>query len=125
MSGPQRVGGPYELQAGGVRLSGKGGASYNLGIPKTKTIAGADLRGAGYTEEHQVTFIECAATDRDSLDVKALQRMRDVTVTMKVANGKTILLHRARYASEGTVTTEEGEIGIRFESDAEGEELPS
>lgn len=124
MSGNQRVGGPYELQAGGIRLSGKAGASYNLGAPKAETLMGAS-GGHGYTEKPQPAFIEADITDNADLDVKALVKMRNVTVTLKVANGKTILLHNAIYAGEGTIATDEGSIGARFESPVEGEEISS
>jgi hypothetical protein len=124
MSGNQRVGGPYELQAGGVRLNGKGGASYNLGHPKREAVLGAS-GGHGFTEKPQVSFVEVDVTDNDALDVKALVTMRDKPVTLKVANGKTILLHNAYYAGEGTITTDEGSIGCRFESLQPAEELAS
>ena len=57
MAGNQRVGGPVEIQAGGVRLSVKSGATYNLGHPKRETIMGAS-RGHGYKETPQPSFIE-------------------------------------------------------------------
>ena len=124
MSGNQRVGGPYELQAGGVRLNGKAGATYNLGHPKREAVMGASS-GHGFKETPQPSFVEVDVTDSDTLDVKALVTMRDVTVTLKVANGKTILLHNAYYAGEGTIATDEGNIAVRFESGQPAEEIAS
>ena len=122
MAGSQRVGGPYKLQAGGVSLAGVGDATYNLGHFKTETVLGPN-GGNGYKDISQVSFIEVDVTDRDNLDVKALVLMRNVTATLTVANGKTILLHNARYAGEGTISTGEGNLGCRFESDRPGEEI--
>lgn len=122
MAGNQRVGGPYELQAGGIRLNGKGGATYNLGHPKREAVMGASV-GHGFSEKPQVAFVEADVTDSDTLDVAALVTMRSATVTLKVANGKTILLHNAYYAGEGTIATDEGSIGCRFESLQPAEEI--
>jgi len=122
MAGNQRVGGPYELQAGGVRLNGKAGATYNLGHPKREAVMGA-AKGHGYKETPQPSFVEVDVTDAPDLDVKALVIMEDATVTLKVANGKTILLHNAYYAGEGTIATDEGSIGCRFESLQPAEEI--
>lgn len=124
MAGNQRVGGPYELQAGGVRLNGKGGATYNLGHPKREAVMGASA-GHGYKETPQVSFVEVDVTDAADLDVKAVATMKDATVTLKVANGKTILLHNAYFAGEGTIATDEGNIGCRFESLQPAEEIPA
>jgi hypothetical protein len=115
MAGNQRIGGPYELNAGGVRLNGKTGATYNLGSPKRETMLGP-TGSHGHTEKAQVPFVEVDVTDSADLDVKALQNMVGVTVTLKVANGKTILFHDAIYAGEGTIGTDEGNIGCRFEA---------
>ena len=40
----------------------------------------------------------------------------NVTVTLELIHGKTIVLANAWYAGEGTVTTEEAEIAVRWES---------
>lgn len=122
MSGTQRIGGPVEIQVGGVRLSVKAGTSYNLGVPKRSSVMGSKQM-EGYKEEPQPAFVEFVITDKRTTDVKALQKMEDVTLTMTVPNGKTILLHNAFHAGEGTITTDEGEIASRFESAREGEEI--
>ncbi len=114
MSGNQRVGGVIKLQAGGVRLKVKGGATYNLGVNKRETVMGAD-GPHGHTEKPQIAFIEADITDDPSLDVKALAAMKNATVTLELANGKTILLHQAVQVGELTFNTDEGNGTVRFE----------
>lgn len=110
----QRRGGTISLQTNGELQDAKGSFSYNLGAPKRDAIIGSD--GVhGYTEKPQVPFIEGAVTDRGSLDLKALVTMKGATITLELANGKVVVLRDAWYADEGTVTTEEGEIPVRFE----------
>ena len=48
--------------------------------------------------------------------MEALVRGDNATVTLELVNGKTIVLSNAWFAGEGTVTTEEAEIAVRWES---------
>jgi hypothetical protein len=77
-------------------------------------VAGSDSIH-GFKEEPQVPYIEGAVTDNDELDLAALQSVRDATVTLQLANGKVVVLEFAVYASDGVVTTSEGQIEARFE----------
>lgn len=118
----QRRGGTIQFATGGVTQDAKGAFTYNLGIPKRDAIMGAD--GVhGFAEKPQVAFIEGAITDRGSLDMAAFMGLQDVTITLALANGKTILLTDAWNAGEGTGNTEEGEMAIRFESKKPGQEV--
>ena len=49
--------------------------------------------------------------------------MDNATVTLDLAIGKTIVLSNAWFAGEGSVTTGEAEIAVRFESRHEGQEV--
>jgi hypothetical protein len=109
-----RRGGIIFVAINGTTQNAKGNWTYNLGEPKATAIVGADTVH-GHKEMPQVPFIEGAITDRGNLDLAALLRLRDATVTLQAANGKTIALRDAFYAGEGNVTTEEGEIAVRFE----------
>lgn len=110
----QRRGGTISLMTNGELQDAKGSFSYNLGRPKKEAIIGAD--GVhGYKETQQVPFVEGAITDRGTLDLEALVNFKDGTVTLALANEKIIVLRDAWYAGEGTVTTEEGEIAVRWE----------
>lgn len=106
--------GTITLKANGSVLDAKGSFTYNLGVPLKKMIPGAD-RVHGAFSAVQVPFIEGIVTDDGDLDVAALQSAEDATITLDLANGKTIVLVSACYASEGNVTTEQGEIAVRWE----------
>jgi hypothetical protein len=118
----QRRAGLIHLQIGGETQDAKGEFSYNLGHPKRDEIPGAD--GVhGYKETPQAAFIEGAITDRDTLDVKTLVTGKGLTVTLELANGKTIVLHNAWYAGDGNVGTGEGEIQVKWVSSVQAEEI--
>lgn len=108
------VGGRIAVKINGERVYAKGNFTYNLGLPKREAVMGAD-EVHGYKEIPQVAFIEGATTDRGDLDLEALVQASDLTVTLDLSNGKTIALFQAWFAGEGNVTTEEGEVALRFE----------
>jgi len=109
-----RVAGILQLEVNGERYDVKGNYSYNLGRPKRDAIVGMD-RVHGYKEVPQTPFIEGAVTDRANLRLADLVNLTGVTATLLLANGKRIVLRDAWYAAEGTVSTEEAEIELRFE----------
>lgn len=110
----RRVGGIILLKVDGNLLQAKGDFSYNLGAPKREAIVGQDAVH-GFKEEPQVPSIEGTITDSDELDVESLLQTRDAVVIIELANGKVIQLNEAFYAAEGAITTNEGEIEVRFE----------
>lgn len=117
----QRRAGLIQLQVNGEIFDAKGSFSYNLGRPMREAIPGSDGIH-GYKETPQVAFIEGAITDRGNLDVATLVSQRDVTVTLTLGNGKVIVLRDAWFAGEGTASTEEAEIPVRWEG-ANAEEI--
>lgn len=117
----QRRAGLIQLQVNGEIFDAKGSFSYNLGRPLREAIPGSDGIH-GFKETPQVAFVEGAITDRGTLDVAALVGQRDVTVTVTLANGKVFVLKDAWFAGDGTASTEEAEIPVRWES-GNGEEI--
>lgn len=113
MATNQRVGGIIQVQVGGVIVDAKGEFTYNLGVPKREEVVGQDTVH-GYKEIPQPAFIEGSITDRGTLDVKALAKSKDQTVTLKLANGKTVSLRNAWFAGDGNATTGEGEVAVRW-----------
>jgi hypothetical protein len=108
-------GGIIQLTIGGEVYDAKSDFDYNLGLPVREAIVGVD--GVhDYKEVPQPAFVEGEITDRGSLNHAALVQLRDVTVALRLANGKTILLSSAWYAGEGGGNTGEGAIKVRFES---------
>lgn len=113
--------GLLQLVVDGQVYDAKGAFTYNLGRPKREMIVGSDAVH-GPKETPQVAFIEGEVTDRGTLDLAALLTLADATVTLSLANGKVIVLHEAWYTGDGTVSTEEANIAVRFEG-AGGEEI--
>lgn len=110
------------VKVDGKQYDAKGAYTYNLGKPKRDAIIGAD--GVhGYKETPQVAFIEGAVTDSDELDLATLVTADNVTVTLELNNGKIITLSRAWFAGDGTASTEEAEIPVRFESKNRAQEV--
>lgn len=110
----QRVAGLIQLQTNGEVLRAKGEFTWNLGEPKRESVAGSD--GVhGFKETPQVAFIEGAITDAGDVDVRALVKLKDATVNLKLGNGKMVVLNQAWYAGDGTGNTGESEIGVRWE----------
>jgi hypothetical protein len=103
-----------ELKVGGQVMLAKGDFDYSLGRAKREPIMGVD-RLHGFKKTPQVPYIEGKITDDDSLDLKSLLDFEDGTVTLKLANGKLIVLSQAYYAGDGKANTGEGEIEVRFE----------
>lgn len=116
----QRRAGLIQFKINGEIYDAKGNFTYNLGRPKRDSIVGAD-RVHGYMEKPQVAFIEGEITDRGELDLDALLNMVGATVTLTLGTtpSKTIALRDACYAAEGTGNSEEGNIPVRFEGEAE------
>jgi hypothetical protein len=110
----QRRAGLIQLKIDGEILDAKGDFSYNLGAPKRDPVIGSD--GVhGYRETPQVPFIEGAITDRGNLKVSQIVKGKDLTVSLTLGNDKMITLNGAWFAGEGTGSTAEGEIAVRWE----------
>jgi hypothetical protein len=110
----KRIGGLISFKVDGEIFNAKGSFTYNLGKPKKEMVVGSDSVH-GYKELPQVAMIEGAITDTQDLDMEAFRDLRDVTVTLELANGKVIVIEEAVEASDGAVTTEEGEAEFKFE----------
>ncbi len=114
MAGP--TAGLIELKVDGRVYSAKGNFTYNAGVPLREAILGSD--GVhGFKETPQAPFIEGEVTDRGDLDLISLASITDATVVLKHGNGKLFMLTGAYYAGDGTGTTEESNVAVRFEGD--------
>ena len=117
MANPNLIGGRIELSIDGEVYDAKGDFTYNLGADKREGVVGAD--GVhGFTSAPQVPFVEGMITDRGTLNLDAVLRLGendDVTATLALSNGKTIVLRSAWYAGDGNVTTAAGEVQFRLE----------
>ena len=111
------------VKVDGVQRDAKGEFTYRLGKAKRDAIVGPD-QVHGYKEMPQVPFIEGEITDATDLDLAAFQDITDATITLDLANGKTIVLRNAWYAADGDVSTEEANVQVRFEGLAADEISP-
>ena len=109
-----RVGGLIEVLVNGERLSARGSWTFSAGTEVREGIVGAD-RVHGYKSMPRVPFIEGEITDRQNLRLQALAKSENVTVTLRLANGKAMVLRNAWVAGETTGNTEEGNVSVRFE----------
>lgn len=118
----QRRAGLIQLQVQGEIQDCGGQFTYNLGRPKRETLIGPDAVH-GFKEVPQVAFIEGEIIDRGTLDVTGLVTGKDLTITLTLANGKVIVLRDGWYASEGTASTDDAKIPVRWEG-VNAEEIP-
>lgn len=109
-----RVGGIIQVKVDGQLYQAKGAFDYDLGIPKKEGVVGMD-RVHGYKETPQVPYIEGSFTDSIDISFEKLAATTDATVTIDLANGKTVVLRNAWWASNSKGNSEEGEIEARFE----------
>lgn len=110
----QRRAGLIQVSVQGEIQDAKGMFTYGFGKPKREGIVGKD--GVhGFKETPQVPFIEGVLTDRQTLDVGALFVGEDLTIQLTVGNGKMMILKDGYFAGDGQVTTDEGEIAVRWE----------
>lgn len=109
-----RLSGVLYVRIDGVQYNLQGNWTYNLGSPKREPKIGPN-GVQGYKEMPQVAFAEGEITDAGDLDLAALQALEDSTVTLELANGKTVTIANAWYAADGNVGTDEANIQVRFE----------
>lgn len=116
MAANPRIAGVIEFNINGRRRQAKGEFTYNLGALKRESIIGAD-EVHGFKETVQPAFIEGSITDEETLDIKNdLLNLTNDTISLKLNNNKRVVLRNAYYTADGSVTSEEGEIEVRFES---------
>jgi hypothetical protein len=111
----ERVGGTIFVKVDGVQLRAKGSWTYDLGAPTRKSVIGSD--GVhGYSETPKAASLEGDITDSQNIDLYAFQNITNSTVTLSLANGKTVVFPQAFYAGDGTAQTEEGTAKMKFEA---------
>lgn len=117
----KRVGGVIYLKVDGEQYRAKGSFTTDIGEPKRDAVVGHD--GVhGFKEVPKTPYIEGEITDTGDLELERLFTLRDVTVSLELANGKVHALREAWYAGDGTYSTEEGNVPVRFEG-IRGEEV--
>lgn len=118
----QRRGGILSAKIDGVPWQAKGNFTINYGRPLREPIIGADGIH-GYKETAQPASIEGVFTDSVDSDLNLLFTAKNITFTLELGNGKTVVLRDAYFMGDGNVTTEEGEIAVMFGSESPIEEF--
>lgn len=109
-----RRSGKLSLQVNGTVYDAVGEFTYNLGQPKREGLVGPD-KVHGYKELPQIPMIEGEIRDAQDLDVAQFLNLTNATITLELANGKTVMLREAWYAGDGNVGSEEANIEMKFE----------
>ncbi len=68
----------------------------------------------GYRETEVAPEIEGEISDRGGLSIKALQEVKNATVTAELVNGKTYILNDAFYADNAELNATDGTITVKF-----------
>ena len=107
-------GGLLSLKSDGEILDALGNFDYGFGTQKREAIVGAD-RVHGFSETPQVPYVEGEITDRKTLGLRKMFDAQDVTVTLELRSGKTVVLRSAWYAGDAKSSTEKGNVMVRWE----------
>lgn len=113
------IGGLVGIKANGQTYKAVANFTFNQGLPMRTALVGS-VSVDGYTETPQSAFIEGEIRDGSDVDLEALVKMTDATVTAELANGKTFVLANAWYEGEGTGNTQESNFPFRFASEQQG-----
>lgn len=116
-----RRAGVIQIQADGQVFDAAGDFTHNIGTPKREALIGPS-GVQGFKEMPQCAFIEGDIRDSSELDLETVTNITNATITLTQANGKTVMLQGAWWASEGNTNTGEGTIACRFEANT-GKEI--
>jgi len=115
----------YGLRAGLVHISINakefdvvGNIDMNLGKPKRTAKIGAN-KVHGYTETPQAPGAKAVFTVPDiSISISdELLDMKDATVIVETAEGRSYTFGNAVYSGDGSISTENGEVQFEFTSE--------
>lgn len=98
----------------GAPIRCKGEFTVRPGVPKRNGIIGTN-EVAGFNEEIVIPFVEGALTDSANLNLEDFFMIKNATVNVEFANGKTFLLTEAYYAGSAEIKSKENEVNVRFE----------
>lgn len=112
----ERISGVCFLKIDGAQLPLKGSFSYSLGRPTREGVVGPD-EVHGFKEMPTVPYIEGPITNTSVVDLDAISKVTDATVTLELANGKVIVLRNAWVTNPDGLKgdSEEGTVDLRLE----------
>jgi len=109
-----RLAGTAFIAVDGTTYMLAGDLSYSVSGVSRETLNGQD-RVHGYSEKPKQGMISGTLRDGAGLSVAAFNAMTNVTVTLELANGKTILGRNMWTVEAQEVKTAEGTFEVKFE----------
>lgn len=108
-----RIAGIAYLKVDGEQIDIRGKFKYKVNTVKREVITGQD--GVhGYKEMPEAPYISGDVDDMPGTRLKRLEGITDATITLELANGKTIVLNNAWWEDTSEVDTEEGSYPVKF-----------
>jgi hypothetical protein len=108
------IAGTISFKVNGTSHQVAGAFKYSIQKYKNEMLAGHDSVH-GKKSMPKVPFIEGEIRDRSNLDLQALYAVDNATVTLELANGKTIMLRGACFCGDSEPETEDAVVPVRFE----------
>lgn len=109
-----RLAGIAYISVDGQNYMLAGDLSYSVSKVTRETIAGQD-RVHGYSEKPHAGFISGTLRDVSGLSVASFNAMTNNTVTLELANGKTIIGRNMWTVEAQEVKTSEGTFEVKWE----------
>ncbi len=109
-----RIAGVAFVKYDGRQLPVRGSWKVNFNKLTREGISGQD-RVHGYKEMPGIPSFEGEISTTADISLPELLAIKDATVTLELANGKTYVLRNAWTSGEYSVETEEGKLSVKFE----------
>ena len=111
--------GPFTLTVDGKVYNAKGSFTYSGQKSVRDALQNSKHDTIGYYSEPKTPFIEGVITDSGDLDEAALITGDNIeAIQLELANGKVFTLSDAWFAGESDITTEQGEIPVKWQGKA-------
>lgn len=109
-----RIAGTAFLNVDGTNFTVAGEAEYCPSVFKRETLAG--MSGIdGYAERFNIPHISMQLRDMGGLELGDINAMTNVTVTLELANGKTVVGRNMWTVEEQTGKATDGTVDVRWE----------
>ena len=111
----RRLAGTAYLFVDGTSYMLAGDFMYSPTKVERETLIGMDAVH-GYSEKPAVAYVSGKIRDSGGLKVSSINAMSDVTVTVELANGKTIIARNAWTIEPPVVNTVDGTFDVRWDA---------
>lgn len=108
------VAGTAYFAINGTQYALRGNVTASLGDVQRESVVGMDGYH-GYKEEPRAPFIQVDLGDTTEVDINEVNKLKDVTVTIELINGKTGILRNAVQVNQLELNVGDGMYSVRFE----------